>query len=44
VFWAWILGIVLVSAVATAIVYLRRPAALQRAATAGPEYIVADTR
>jgi amino acid transporter len=44
VFWAWILGIVLVSAVATAIVYLRRPAALQRAATAGPEYIVTDTR
>jgi amino acid transporter len=39
VFWAWILGIVGVSVVATAIVYLRRPAALQRAATAGPEYI-----
>jgi amino acid transporter len=39
VFWAWILAIVLVAAAATAIVYLRRPAALQRAATAGPEYI-----
>ena len=30
VFWAWILGIVLVAAVATAIVYMRRPGALQR--------------
>jgi amino acid transporter len=42
VFWAWILGIVLVAAVATAIVYLRRPGALQQAVTAGPEYIAAD--
>ncbi len=42
VFWAWILGIVLVAAVATAIVYLRRPGALQHAVTAGPEYIEAD--
>ena len=41
VFWAWIPGIVLVAAVATAIVYLRRPGALQRVAS-GPEYIVAD--
>jgi amino acid transporter len=39
VFWAWILGIVLVSAAATAIVYVRRPDALQRAGTAGPEYV-----
>jgi amino acid transporter len=42
VFWTWILGIVLVAAVATAIVYLRRPGALQQAVTAGPEYIVED--
>jgi amino acid transporter len=44
VFWAWILAIVLVAVVATAIVYVRRPAALQRAATAGPEYITQDAR
>jgi amino acid transporter len=44
VFWAWILGIVLVSAAATAIVYIRRPAALARAATAGPEFVAEDAR
>lgn len=44
VFWAWILGIVVVSAIATAIVYVRRPDALNRAATAGPELVVADAR
>jgi hypothetical protein len=33
---------VLVAVAATAIVYARRPAALQRAATAGPEYITED--
>jgi hypothetical protein len=42
VFWAWILGIVLVAAVATAIVYMRRPGALQKAVTSGPEYIVPE--
>jgi amino acid transporter len=42
VFWAWILGIVLVAAVATVIVYVRRPGALQKAVASGPEYIVAD--
>jgi hypothetical protein len=42
VFWAWILGIVLVAAVATAIVYMRRPGALQRAVASGPEYIVPE--
>ena len=41
-FWAWIPGIVLVAAVATAVVYTRRPGALQRAVTSGPEYIVPD--
>ena len=40
VFWAWILGIVLVSAIATAIVYVRRPDALERAGKVGPEYVV----
>jgi len=44
VFWAWMLAIVLVAVAATAIVYVRRPAALQRAATAGPEYITQDAR
>ena len=44
VFWAWILAIVVVAVAATAIVYVRRPAALQRAATAGPEYITQDAR
>ena len=42
VFWAWILGIVLVAAVATVIVYLRRPGALQKTVTSGPEYIVPE--
>jgi amino acid transporter len=41
-FWAWILGIVLVAAAATAIVYMRRPGALQKAVTSGPEYIVPE--
>ena len=44
VFWAWMLAIVLVAVAATAIVYVRRPVALQRAATAGPEYITQDAR
>jgi glycerol uptake facilitator-like aquaporin len=44
VFWAWILGIVVVSAIATAIVYVRRPDALDRAATAGPELVVENAR
>ena len=44
VFWAWILAIVVVSAIATAIVYVRRPDALNRAATAGPELVVENAR
>jgi len=44
VFWAWILGIVVVSAIATAIVYVRRPDALSRAGTAGPELVLEDAR
>jgi amino acid transporter len=44
VFWAWILGIVAVAAVATFIVYVRRPGALDRAGTAGPELVVEDAR
>lgn len=39
VFWAWIPGIVAVSAIATAIAYVQRPDALHRAATAGPEFV-----
>jgi hypothetical protein len=42
VLWARILGIVLVAAVATVIVYLRRPGAPQKAVTSGPEYIVPE--
>lgn len=37
--WAWILGIVVLSAVATAVVYLRRPADLKQAGTVGPEFV-----
>jgi amino acid transporter len=44
VFWAWILGIVVISAIATAIVYVRRPDALSRTATAGPEFVTEDAR
>jgi amino acid transporter len=44
VFWAWILGIAAVSAIATAIVHVRRPDALNRAATAGPELVMEDAR
>ena len=43
-FWAWILAIVVVAAIATAVVYVRRPDALNRAATAGPELVVEDAR
>lgn len=39
VYWAWILGIVMLSAVATAVVYLRRPADLKLAGTVGPEFV-----
>ena len=38
-YWAWILGIVVISALATAFVYLRRPANLRLAGTVGPEYV-----
>ena len=44
VFWAWILGIVALSAIATAIVYVRRPDALSRAGTTGPELVIEDAR
>src|SRR5215469_3123680 len=40
VFWAWILAIVAISAVATGIVYTRRPEALKRASTEGPEFVL----
>jgi len=36
VYWVWILAIVLIAAVGTAIVYLRRPDALRLAGSLGP--------
>jgi amino acid transporter len=44
VFWAWILGIAVISAAATAVVYARRRDALDRTATAGPEFVIEDAR
>jgi amino acid transporter len=41
VYWAWILAIVLIAVTATAIAYVRRRSALDRAATEGPELILA---
>ena len=41
-YWAWILAIVLIAVVATAGVYLRKPEALERAGTVGPEFVPAD--
>jgi hypothetical protein len=40
VYWAWILAIVLIAAVATVAVYIRRRSALDRAATEGPELVL----
>jgi amino acid transporter len=42
VYWAWILAIVLIAVIATVIVYVRRRSALDRAATEGPELVLAD--
>jgi amino acid transporter len=42
VYWAWILAIVVIALVATAIAYFRRRSALDRAATTGPELVLAD--
>ena len=39
VYWAWILGIVILSALAAAFVYLRRPADPRLAGTIGPEFV-----
>jgi len=41
VYWAWILAIAAIAVIATAIVYVRRRSALDRAATEGPELILA---
>lgn len=38
-YWAWILGIVVLSALATVLVYLRRPENLRLAGTIGPEFV-----
>jgi amino acid transporter len=40
VYWAWILAIVAIAVVATAIAYVRRRPALDRAATEGPELVL----
>jgi len=39
VFWAWILAIAVLAAIATVVVYTRRPDALERASTQGPEFV-----
>ena len=39
-FWAWILAIVVVSVAATAVVSVRRPAALAQAGRIGPEFVL----
>jgi len=41
-YWAWILAIVLIAVIATAGVYLRKPEALERAGTVGPEFVQED--
>jgi len=38
-YWAWILAIVAIAVGATVGVYLRKPEALERASTVGPEYV-----
>jgi len=40
VFWAWILAIVVLAAVGTGIVWFRRPDALKKASTVGPEFVL----
>jgi amino acid transporter len=40
-YWAWILAIVVIAALATAFTYVRRRSALERAATEGPELVLA---
>jgi amino acid transporter len=41
-FWVWILGIVVISVIGTVIAYVWARSALDRAATAGPELVLAD--
>ena len=38
-YWAWILAIKVIAVVATAGAYLRKPEALERAGTVGPEFV-----
>jgi amino acid transporter len=42
VYWAWIAGIVVLSTLATAFVYVRRPADIRLAGTVGPEFVVKE--
>jgi amino acid transporter len=39
IYWAWILAIVVVAAVGTALVYVRNPDAIARAGSIGPEFV-----
>jgi hypothetical protein len=39
----WILAIVVVAVIGTAVVYVRRPAAIARAGSIGPEFVQEDT-
>ena len=43
IYWAWILAIVVVAAVGTALVYARSPDAIARAGTIGPEFVQDET-
>lgn len=42
-YWKWILAIVVIAAVGTAVVYARRPDAIRLAGTIGPEFVQEDT-
>jgi hypothetical protein len=42
-YWKWILAIVVIAAVGTAVVYARRPDAIKLAGTIGPEFVQEDT-
>jgi amino acid transporter len=41
-YWAWILGIAVIAVVATVIVRIRKPDALERAGTVGPEFVLEE--
>jgi amino acid transporter len=41
-YWAWILGIAVIAVVATVVVRIRKPDALERAGTVGPEFVLEE--